>query len=68
MYEDSFWKVWEQFELQHGNKDTYEDLLRAKRSQELRYSVINPVIIDQTDLMQDEAVIWLNSINLIKHP
>ena len=50
IYEDSFWKVWESFELQFGNKDTYEDLLRAKRSQELRYSVINPLKVDQSDL------------------
>ena len=41
-YEKTFWKVFENFELQYGNKDTYEDFLRSRRQQELRYSVMNP--------------------------
>ena len=45
-YERSFWKIWENFELQHGNRDNYEDYLRSKRGQELRYSVLNPVNVD----------------------
>jgi pre-mRNA-splicing factor SYF1 len=39
-FEKSFWKIWEQFELQSGDRDTYEDFLRARRTQELRYSVV----------------------------
>jgi len=27
-YERTFWKIWENFELQNGNKDNYEDFLR----------------------------------------
>ena len=41
-FEKSFWKIWEQFELQMGNRDNYEDFLRTKRTQELRYSVVTP--------------------------
>lgn len=47
-YERSFWKLWENYELQVGNKDTYEDFLRSKRSQELRYSVMNPTLVDDS--------------------
>lgn len=31
-YEDTFWHIWEQFEVQFGNGDTYEDFLRVKRT------------------------------------
>lgn len=27
-----FWNVWEQFEQDHGNKDTYSDMLRVRRT------------------------------------
>lgn len=30
--EKSFWKTWEDFELKHGNEDTYREMLRIKRS------------------------------------
>lgn len=52
-YERSFWKIWENFELQNGNRDNYEDFLRNKRSQELRYSVLNPVLIEGTQIEQE---------------
>ncbi|CDW87965.1 pre-mrna-splicing factor syf1-like [Stylonychia lemnae] len=41
--EDQFWNIWEKFEVYHGNEDTYSDYMRAKRTVELRYSVINPI-------------------------
>ena len=44
VYQEAFWTVWEHFELQSGNADTFEDLLRSKRIQELRYSVVDPVL------------------------
>ncbi|MBE7182295.1 MAG: hypothetical protein INR71_14020 [Terriglobus roseus] len=27
-----FWKKWEEFEVQHGNEDTFKEMLRVKRS------------------------------------
>lgn len=30
--DSSFWKKWEEFEVQHGNEDTFREMLRIKRS------------------------------------
>ena len=36
----SLWKIWEKFEVTHGDQDTYTDYLRTKKTVELRYSTI----------------------------
>lgn len=36
---DNFWKIWEEFELYHGNEDTFKEMLRTKRSVSSRYSL-----------------------------
>lgn len=33
----AFWKIWEKFEVQHGNEDTYKEMLRVKRSVQAQY-------------------------------
>jgi pre-mRNA-splicing factor SYF1 len=33
-----FWNVWDKFELHHGDKDSYTDFVRVKKTVELRYS------------------------------
>ncbi|EQK98240.1 pre-mRNA-splicing factor SYF1 [Ophiocordyceps sinensis CO18] len=33
-----FWTRWEQFEVQHGNEDTYKEMLRIKRSVQAQYN------------------------------
>ncbi|KAH8912815.1 TPR-like protein [Coniochaeta sp. PMI_546] len=33
-----FWARWEQFEVQHGNEDTYKEMLRVKRSVQAQYN------------------------------
>lgn len=33
-----FWTRWEQFEVQHGNEDTYKEMLRIKRSVQTQYN------------------------------
>jgi pre-mRNA-splicing factor SYF1 len=33
-----FWSKWEQFEVQHGNEDTYKEMLRVKRSVQAQYN------------------------------
>ncbi|CAN9309237.1 unnamed protein product [Alternaria alternata] len=33
-----FWKKWEAFEVQHGNEDTYKEMLRIKRSVQAQYN------------------------------
>lgn len=33
----AFWTKWESFEVQHGNEDTFKDMLRIKRSVQAQY-------------------------------
>ena len=33
-----FWTRWEQFEVQHGNEDTFKEMLRIKRSVQAQYN------------------------------
>ncbi|KEY66578.1 hypothetical protein S7711_01872 [Stachybotrys chartarum IBT 7711] len=33
-----FWTKWEQFEVQHGNEDTYKEMLRVKRSVQAQFN------------------------------
>lgn len=33
----SFWSNWENFEVQHGNEDTFKEMLRIKRSVQAQY-------------------------------
>lgn len=34
----SFWSTWEAFEVQHGNEDTFKEMLRIKRSVQAQYN------------------------------
>lgn len=34
----SFWQKWESFEVQHGNEDTFKEMLRIKRSVQAQYN------------------------------
>lgn len=44
-FNDTFWKVWDEFELYHGNEDTYKEMLRTKRSVSARYSLNAPLFV-----------------------
>lgn len=33
-----FWSKWESFEVQHGNEDTFKEMLRIKRSVQAQYN------------------------------
>lgn len=33
-----FWEKWDRFEVQHGNEDTYKEMLRIKRSVQAQYN------------------------------
>lgn len=37
----SFWSKWENFEVQHGNEDTFKEMLRIKRSVQAQYKYVN---------------------------
>lgn len=34
----TFWHKWEEFEVQHGNEDTFKEMLRIKRSVQAQYN------------------------------
>jgi pre-mRNA-splicing factor SYF1 len=44
-----FWKKWESFEVQHGNEDTYKEMLRIKRSVQAQYKYVLATHIDGID-------------------
>ncbi|KAJ3146009.1 Pre-mRNA-splicing factor SYF1 [Geranomyces variabilis] len=33
-----FWKIWHEFEVKHGNEDTFKEMLRIKRSVQAKYN------------------------------
>ena len=35
----SYWKAWQEFEVCHGNEDTFREMLRIKRSTDLGSTV-----------------------------
>lgn len=39
--EVDFWEEWNQFEVQHGNEDTYREMLRIKRSVTAAYAQLH---------------------------
>ena len=43
-----YWKGWNDFEIEHGNEDTFRDMLRVKRSVEAAFSTINYNAIGMT--------------------
>ncbi|PPR89062.1 hypothetical protein GOBAR_AA31617 [Gossypium barbadense] len=53
-----FWDKWREFEVQHGNEDTFREMLRIKRSVSASYSqthFILPEYLMQKDQNIDEA-------------
>ncbi|KAG5519735.1 hypothetical protein PMAC_000008 [Pneumocystis sp. 'macacae'] len=43
----SFWEIWHEFEVKHGNEDTYARMLRTKRSVQLDYNSNVDYIVNQ---------------------
>lgn len=39
--EEEFWKIWRGFEVQHGNEDTFRDMLRIKRSVQATFTQVH---------------------------
>lgn len=39
--EEEFWQVWRGFEVQHGNEDTFRDMLRIKRSVQAMFAQVH---------------------------
>ena len=36
-----YWKTWNEFEIAHGNEETFREMLRIKRSVEAAFSTVN---------------------------
>ncbi|KAK9472283.1 uncharacterized protein V1510DRAFT_134652 [Dipodascopsis tothii] len=44
----SYWEKWQEFEVQHGNEDTFKEMLRIKRSVQAQYNTDINFIASQT--------------------
>jgi pre-mRNA-splicing factor SYF1 len=40
----TFWETWKEFEVAHGNEDTFREMLRVKRSVEAVFSQVRPTL------------------------
>ena len=49
---ENFWNLWEEFEINHGNEDTYKEMLRTKRSVASKYSLNAPLFIVENKVPQ----------------
>jgi len=39
-----YWKTWHDFEVTHGNEDTFREMLRIRRSVQAQYSQLNAIV------------------------
>lgn len=52
----SFWQKWREFEVEHGNEDTFREMLRIKRSVQAQYNTqISFVVPETVSAKQQEA-------------
>ena len=50
-----FWRKWEGFEVQHGNEDTFKEMLRIKRSVQAQFNTDVSFIASQAVARQQQA-------------
>merc|ERR1740138_677144 len=48
-----FWNDWKKFEVQHGNEDTFREMLRVKRSVEAQYTQVH---FNTADIVADHQM------------
>ena len=41
-----FWETWKEFEVKHGNEDTFREMLRIKRSVQAKYNIQVTVVAE----------------------
>jgi len=51
--EKDFWEDWKRFEVQHGNEDTFREMLRVKRSVEAQYTQVH---FNTADIVADHQM------------
>lgn len=54
--DEEFWKLWRGFEVQHGNEDTFRDMLRVRRSVQAVFSTVHFNATDIAAENNDEAL------------
>ena len=52
--EGEFWRKWEQFEVQHGNEETFKEMLRIKRSVQAQFNTDVNFIASQAVARQQQ--------------
>lgn len=59
-----FWKEWNDFEVKHGNEDTFREMLRIKRSVAASFSQqhFNTAVIDATSVAAEEMASAIDDI------
>ncbi|KAJ1911923.1 pre-mRNA-splicing factor syf1 [Mycoemilia scoparia] len=50
LHKDGFWKTWDEFEIKHGNEDTYREMLRIKRTSQAKFNTESSFISAQVAL------------------
>lgn len=70
-----FWSLWNDFEVAHGNEDTFREMLRIKRSVQAAFSNthFNTTIVDASAApsgapMQPLSQIDVLHVLLVEHP
>ncbi|KAF2148919.1 pre-mRNA-splicing factor syf1 [Myriangium duriaei CBS 260.36] len=53
--EPAYWKKWEEFEVMHGNEDTFKEMLRVKRSVQAQFNTDVSYIASQAVAQQVDA-------------
>lgn len=61
----AFWQKWEAFEVQHGNEDTFKEMLRIKRSVQAQYKYDHPYDHLTTYLKQFTDFLRSTDVNFI---
>lgn len=51
----SFWKAWHDFEVAHGNEDTYSEMARIKRTMVAQFSQVNYMSAEMSN--EDQSVL-----------
>ncbi len=58
----TFWSKWESFEVQHGNEDTFKEMLRIKRSVQAQYKYVKDI---SHQVLQTILIVYSTDVNFI---
>jgi len=60
-----YWKTWNEFEIAHGNEETFREMLRIKRSVEAAFSTVNYNAAEMTASSKVENLSNEEAMNMI---